>query len=77
MLRRFIGRRQTGCATSFGRVPREQGQSGRTIPCRWSVCYKAGDETREIAMEDRKEGRVGLLASQASVDTGFLGKECF
>lgn len=77
MLRRFIGTRQTGCATSVGQVPREQGQSGRTIPFRWSVCCKAGDGNREIAMEDRKEGEVGLPASQASVDIGFPGRECF
>lgn len=41
------------------------------------ICYKAGDRTWEIAVEDRKEVEVGLLASQASVDTGFPGRECF
>lgn len=54
-----------------------RGRVGGLSPFRCSVCCKAGDGTREIAMEDRKEGEVGLPASQASVDIWFPGRECF
>lgn len=41
------------------------------------ICYKAGDGTGEIAVEDRKEAEVGLLASQASVVAGFPVESVF
>lgn len=42
-----------------------------------AIYQKAGDGTGEIAVEDGKEAEVGLLASQARVDTGFPGKRVF
>lgn len=40
------------------------------------VFYRAGSDTGDLVMEDRKESSDHLSDSQASVSSGFPGTEC-
>ena len=41
-----------------------------------TVCYRPGDETGGLNMEERRESDAPLSASLAAVDVEFLGNAC-
>lgn len=55
---------------SLGNRGREGGQAQEM------VCYRAGDETEESAVEDGKESVDHLRDSQAGMVSRFTGKGC-
>lgn len=75
MLRISTGRGEAESIMRFGEVPGSGGREGGQAPAR--VFYRAGFDSGDLVMEDRKEGADCLLNSQASVSSGFPGRECW